>query len=499
MVSLRENGGGTAQTPTSEQDNPAAPELASSANDQDADLDADLDAAPRDALESVVQDLRVALKGKWDPIAFRRLARALFLLGEYDQLIMEFEELEPGRIGRGQRWYGLALGHAEKGQLAAALGLLTKALHPLESPDHLEALLLSARVCSQSVETAGEGAGYARRACQVAEAEAAAPPLRGRALHALGVNLGMLARGARDQSERSRLQREAVEVLQEAEGLPGGGWRLAFDLALELAELCQLSAAAAWAREALVAAGEGEGRAAQGADTWRLLALLMSAEGKYAEAAEICAAGLSALPAAARQPLQRTKVRVQLAAGQPLAALETCQVALSDSLGRQRSNSGAAKAALWEQQHVWEDLAEVYVQLQRWQDAEACVAKAQGIGPYSPTAWHVAGLVAAARGDRDGARAAYDNALAADPGHRPSKVRLGELYLGMGSYSWPLAQAALADALQSGPLDPSAWSILGRVYEAEGRAGEAEECMAAAAKLGTCAPVEPFESIPWAL
>ena len=43
------------------------------------------------------------------------------------------------------------------------------------------------------------------------------------------------------------------------------------------------------------------------------------------------------------------------------------------------------------EEHVWEDMAEVYSALGQWGDAVACAKKGVELGPYSPDAYHAQG------------------------------------------------------------------------------------------------------------
>lgn len=42
---------------------------------------------------------------------------------------------------------------------------------------------------------------------------------------------------------------------------------------------------------------------------------------------------------------------------------------------------------------IWHDLANVYVALSQWQDAEVCLAKSEAINPYSAPRWHTTGIL----------------------------------------------------------------------------------------------------------
>lgn len=114
--------------------------------------------------------------------------------------------------------------------------------------------------------------------------------------------------------------------------------------------------------------------------------------------------------------------------------------------------------------------------------------------------WHLcSGVLHEAQDNFQDALAAYNNALAVDPDHVPSKVSTGALLRQGGGTSLPVARSFLTDALRSEPSNHQVWYNLGMLHKVEGRAREAADCFQASFLLEQSAPVENFSSIHQAL
>lgn len=46
---------------------------------------------------------------------------------------------------------------------------------------------------------------------------------------------------------------------------------------------------------------------------------------------------------------------------------------------------------------TWHDLANVYISMSQWRDAEVCLSKLKAISPYSALGWHATGTQIFAR------------------------------------------------------------------------------------------------------
>jgi tetratricopeptide (TPR) repeat protein len=151
-------------------------------------------------------------QGVFDTSVLDHLSFALSVCGQSEVLAHQYEELLPGTMPRTDRWYNLALCYCGAGEDDRALNLLRKSLSPVERPNDLASLLLAASICAAQKDLAMEGVGYAQRALEQMSPELMY--MKSRALHILGVAHGTQARVAASDSERVKLQLEALKALQ---------------------------------------------------------------------------------------------------------------------------------------------------------------------------------------------------------------------------------------------------------------------------------------------
>ncbi|KAG6549262.1 hypothetical protein Mapa_009248 [Marchantia paleacea] len=431
----------------------------------------------------------------WDPTIIEHLSFALSVCGQSDFLAQQYEMLLPGTQSRPERWYNLALCYSGASQNDVALNLLRKSLNPVEKPDDVASLLLAAKLCAKHVKLSSEGVGYAERAVENAKCEY--EHMKGTALHVLGVVLGLKVKASLSDSERTKLQAQALSALQGAASIEKEDPKVIFDLGLEYAEQRNLSLALDCAKKFM---DLSSGASVQG---WKLLALILSAQQRFVDAEAALDAALDDTGKWEQGELLRMKAKIQMAQGQSMRAVETYRLLLALVQAQRKS----FEAGSWrhkvgesvEQVDVWQGLAVVYTSLEQWRDAEICLEKAQGLKASSAVTWNAAGALHEARNNVQDALAAYNNALAVDPDHVPSKVSTGSLLRQRGGNSLPVARSFLTDALRSEPTNHLAWYNLGMLHKVEGRAREAADCFQAAFLLEQSAPVEKFSSIPPAL
>lgn len=151
-------------------------------------------------------------EGSFDSSVMDHLCVALSVSSQCEMLAHQYEELMPGTLGRGHRWYNLALCYYGAGENDLALNLLRKTLNPLESPNDLASLLLAAKICAGKSCLATEGVSYAKRALEQTNKEF--KYMKSCAFHILGVAFGAKARVASSDSKRARLCRKALKALQ---------------------------------------------------------------------------------------------------------------------------------------------------------------------------------------------------------------------------------------------------------------------------------------------
>lgn len=452
---------------------------------------------PKNNLEEAILLLMILLrkislrKIAWDSTVMEHLTFALASCGQTAVLAKQFEEVLPGVYGRSERWYDLALCYSGAGTKKIALNLLKKSLNPLERPDDVSALLLAAKLLTEDCDTACDGKQYAQKAIQILEES---HDRRCVAYHILGTAMGKQARIASSNTERTQLQSEALKALCESMVLDGENAELYFDLGIEYAEQRNLDAALDCAKNFLDLTGGSEVKG------WRLLGLVLSAQQRYSEAEKVVNDALEATGKWDQGELLRTKAKLQIAQSLSMRGIETYMLLLA-LLQAQRKSFGAGTSrskvedVKVSEVEVWQDLAGIYTGLALWHDAEVCLEKAQGLKTHSAATWHATGTLHEARGQVHEAAVAYNNALAIDLDHVPSKVSIGSLLRRNGGDSLPVARSFLTDAIHLEPTNHSAWYNLGMVHKLAGKASDAADCFQIAYVLEQSAPVEKFSSL----
>ncbi|GBG79903.1 hypothetical protein CBR_g30168 [Chara braunii] len=476
---------------------------------------------PANNIEEGVLLLMLAQQEAWDPAAMEHLCFGLSTSEQFGLLAELYEQTMPGNYSRPERWYSLALSHLGEGNYDLVMNLVSKALR--ESPNDVPILLLAGKLCSRNAELATEGLPWAERA--VEQAIGSYEGLKGKAYHVLGVVLGVSARAALSDTERQDLQGRSLRALSEAVAYEPSDVDMMYDLALQYAEVRRIVPAMQFVRDSLEWSGGTHVK------SWRLLALLLSAQQRWEDAIEACNAGMEAVTCKSEEGLLlRTLGKIQVAALQYKSALGTYKRLLSlmeirakrklacltmDEPAGPRTPRSAPHAREASDLHsvnksdqeegvretdVWMDLAQVYIALEQWDDADTCVDH-PCLSRYEPGHWYVTGLLeeAQAGDNKDEAYAAYENALAMDPTHAPSMIRLGVLLSQGGASSAPLARSYLTDALHIDPTDHLAWHTLGLLHKKEGRKAEAADCFNAALLLQMTAPAISFATLPRAL
>jgi tetratricopeptide (TPR) repeat protein len=236
-------------------------------------------------------------------------------------LAKELEEIMPGVFHRVDRWNTLALCYSAVGQNKAALNLLRKSLHKHEQPDDLIALLLAAKICSEDCHLAAEGVGYAQRA--ITNAQGRNEHLKGVAIRMLGLCSGKQATTSPSDFERSRLQSEALKLLDAAISLEKNNPDLLFELGMLYAEQRNLNTALRYAKRFIDATG---GSLLKG---WRLLAQILSAQQRFSEAEVVIDAALDETAKWEQGPLLRLKAKLKTSQSLPMDAIETYRYLLA--------------------------------------------------------------------------------------------------------------------------------------------------------------------------
>lgn len=453
---------------------------------------------PKHNLEEAILLLMILVRkfylGKivWDPSVLEHLTFALSLCGQTSVLAKELEEIMPGVFHRVDRWNTLALCYSAVGQNKAALNLLRKSLHKHEQPDDLIALLLAAKICSEDCHLAAEGVGYAQRA--ITNAQGRNEHLKGVAIRMLGLCSGKQATTSPSDFERSRLQSEALKLLDAAISLEKNNPDLLFELGMLYAEQRNLNTALRYAKRFIDATG---GSLLKG---WRLLAQILSAQQRFSEAEVVIDAALDETAKWEQGPLLRLKAKLKTSQSLPMDAIETYRYLLAlvqaqrKSFGPLRSVSQAGDDRVNEYE-VWHGLADLYSRLSHWKDMEVCLGKARELKQYSAEVLYTEGVMLQGRGQVEEAMSAYINALLLDPSFVRCKILIGALLSKRDSNALPVARSILSDALKIEPTNRMAWYYLGIIHRVDGRIADAADCFQAASMLEESDPIENFSSI----
>ncbi|KAH8515528.1 hypothetical protein Peur_047019 [Populus x canadensis] len=453
---------------------------------------------PKHNLEEAILLLMILVRkfylGKivWDPSVLEHLTFALSLCGQTSVLAKELEEIMPGVFHRVDRWNTLALCYSAVGQNKAALNLLRKSLHKHEQPDDLIALLLAAKICSEDSHLAAEGVGYAQRA--ITNAQGRNEHLKGVAIRMLGLCSGKQATTSPSDFERSRLQSEALKLLDAAISLEKNNPDLLFELGMLYAEQRNLNTALRYAKRFIDATG---GSLLKG---WRLLAQILSAQQRFSEAEVVIDAALDETAKWEQGPLLKLKAKLKTSQSLPMDAIETYRYLLAlvqaqrKSFGPLRSVSQAGDDRVNEYE-VWHGLADLYSRLSHWKDMEVCLGKARELKQYSAEVLYTEGVMLQGRGQVEEAMSAYINALLLDPSFVRCKILIGALLSKRDSNALPVARSILSDALKIEPTNRMAWYYLGIIHRVDGRIADAADCFQAASMLEESDPIENFSSI----
>ncbi|KAJ6790774.1 protein NPGR2 isoform X1 [Iris pallida] len=453
---------------------------------------------PRNNIEEAILLFMILLRKfalkrvEGDPSILDHLTFALTVSGQLQALANQVEELLPGVMDRKERYYTLALCYLGDGDDLTALNLLKKILGAREDPNCVKALLLAANICGEKSTYAEEGVSFSRRA--LANLHDECDQMETVANWLLGMSLSTQAKFSAADSERVSRQNEALEALERANNMmQGKDHRIVYSLSLENAEQRKLDAALRYAKQLL--------KLEAGCDVkgWLLLARILSAQKRFLDAETIVNAALDQTGKWSQGELLRTKAKIQIAQGQLKNAVETYTHLLAVIQLRTKSFGVGMKPLKGRKQdrsleiETWHDLANVYISLLQWRDAEVCLSKLKAISPYSALGWHATGQLQEAKGLCKEALAAYAKALDVKPTHVPSLVSSAIVLRRIGG--WPLStvRSFLTDALRLDRTNHVAWFNLGQLYKVECVSLlEASECFQAATLLEESAPIEPF-------
>ncbi|KAL7175634.1 hypothetical protein ACSBR2_029266 [Camellia fascicularis] len=426
---------------------------------------------------------------EWDCEIIDHLTFALSMCGQFEPLAAHVEQAIPGTYTRAERWYFLALCYSAVGQNEVALNLLKKVSGYSEArhKPHLPSFLLGAKLCSQHPKHGREGINFARRVIDLSSHRNG--HFSDQAHKFLGICYGNLARITISDSERLGFHREALNSLNRAALIGEEDPEIMFSLGLENATQRNLSAAF---DNVMMYSDMVSGSSRR---SWKLLALILSAEQKITDAETIVDLALDETGRIDQFELLRLKAVLQIAQEQPKQAIESYGVLLALIQAQKEQSKDFDSELLQErilEMETWQDLAKVYTELESWPNAEICLGKAKSLEFYSPENWNTTGNLFKAQSLYKEALVAFTIALSIEPYYVPTIVSTAVVLMKMGSRSLPIARSFLMNALRLEPTNHDAWWNLGLVCKMEGSMQQAADFFQAAHELKMSAPVQSF-------
>lgn len=456
---------------------------------------------PENNLEEAISLLFVLIRKlafqqiKWDPDLVNHLTYALSLSGHYEVLARHLEMLLPGTYSRSERWYILALCYSAAGMDDSALNIIRNGFRVLQrkGKPHIPSLLLGAKLCCKNPKHASEGIEFANKAMKSFTSH----DLHFISVvnHFLGVCYGPFARSSTCDSDKMRLQDDALRLLQDAASLAKYSPEILYSLAWENAMQRKLNAAIESATECL------ELVAGSSVSTWKLLILVLSAQQNLQEAEALADLALDEAEEEEQMGILRLKAQIQASRGQFKSAVESLRSLLAIIQAKKEvwksTPYDKVKSLHKLEMEAWLDLASIYTKLESWHDSNICLDKAESINSFSSKCWHVKGLILEAQSLHQEALAAFSFSLSINPDYVPSMVCMAGILRNVGGKSLPIARTFLRNAIRLEPTNHKAWLGLGLVSKSEGLPLEAADCFKAAYELRELSPIQDFsEQLP---
>ncbi|XP_038072216.1 tetratricopeptide repeat protein 7B-like isoform X2 [Patiria miniata] len=436
-------------------------------------------------------------------------------------------------------WYQFALALISAGRYTRALLVLRECA--TMQPKNELVLLQAAKICLEKLNMINEGIEFAEKAVALGDRG----PFAAKSYRWLGVGYTLKANETSIHTERQELQKKALKALEKSHSLDSGDFLVLYHIALLLAISRQIPEALLKVRESLRLNGEH-------IPSLHLLALLLSAQKQYGEALGLIEVACNQYPDSIS--LMFTKVKLEEIQSGPEEALMTCKQMLStwketydamqseetsrgtglldivtsdrrslaqmhlseysdrdsgsihNSIAASRVEHALSEVAssegssipkqgrsqqIWMMQaHIWLAIAELYLSLEKPNEARACVQEASLLFPLSHHILYVRGCIHEYNQDYTEAKTCYDSALAINPSHIKSMQTLGAVLLSLEQYE--MAEKVLRDAVNIDPTAHMSWINLGKVLEAQGEYESASDCLLTGLQLESTCPVQPF-------
>lgn len=458
-------------------------------------------------------------------VVFDLLTLALTDLNLHATLVECLEDAMPFSTANPHLWTQFALALVSNGQTKQALAVFHECVS--QFPDDPLTLLTAANFAVGKGERPDLCVEWSTKAVEGFRGHF----LEARAQFLLGRGYWVLSEQETVSHKRQELHRRGLRHLEEAAKLDRSDVTYSFHLAVCLAESRQLLSAKQEVQRSLTINQGHTG-------CLHLLALVLSAEKSFAEAAKVCDHALHKQPD--NFALLDCKIRLELAVENTSAALTSCKAALSlwrslyseegsrlidqvilndhafsdpdlqdytnlemadpdlasDTGSSQFTMSGpraSVSPSVALQARIWCTVADVFLKAGKTADALSCVREAQLLAPHFPSVLLSYGRVMQASDNAKAAGELYRSALALQPTNPIALTLIGQLMYHGKRYDQ--AEKYLQEATAVDHLSHEAWYWLGEVFLSQGHRELAATCYRTALDLELTSPLQPFSVV----
>eukprot|EP00127_Corallochytrium_limacisporum_P007424 Clim_evm27s251 gene=Clim_evmTU27s251 len=166
----------------------------------------------------------------------------------------------------------------------------------------------------------------------------------------------------------------------------------------------------------------------------------------------------------------------------------------ASSVAAQQKMSERLKARIGSLVLIWLEIADVYLHMERLDEATQAVAEARRYTPFSCLAYMRQGDIFMRKNMIEEAERCYHKALAIIPGQGDALIRLATVFEAQGQFK--NAEKYLRDALVVKPTSHLAWYHLGSLYSRQAVHDKSTECLETSMLLDRSSPLVDFEDMP---
>nr|XP_002125603.1 tetratricopeptide repeat protein 7B-like [Ciona intestinalis] len=455
--------------------------------------------------------------------------------GQYHIFTESIERSLKYNFDRYHLWNQFALSLCAEGKIDRGVQCLAECCRidpTISSPD----AILASRLCyTKQPPQIDAGLKYAELALEHSDEDH--DGLRSRSHLYIGLGCSLKALGSLSKKDRLEYRAKAIKSYTSSHTSDPYDYKPLFHLSFELALSRKVAVAIKKVKQALELQPEA-------CECLHLLALLLSARKLHSEAKVILQSALKLYPS--NISLLTTKCRLELCLMEEQDALRTCDEIITlcnrDSTENKLSNSfnqlpvdGVSVANqstgtelevgsllnsvmasridrvnsdveslmgvihpmlphMWSGKcTAWVQVADVYLALERYQEAELCVAEAAGLQPLLPDVLYMKGRLCEYNGELDEACSFYNSALTIDPSHLESTEKLAKVLSSNGNICY--AKKVLQDAIRLDATSHTVWQQLSDLLAATDEIDQSIECNIFALNLEASSPVLPYTCI----